>query len=79
MATEYATCEVWVTVDENGDYSAGDSQDHASEQYIDRVQGLDHVAGLRRVCLTVRVPLPKVIEASVEVVADEADPVVTVK
>lgn len=53
-----ATCELWIVVDEDGDYAAADDRDAAEERYRDCI-GSDAGKPLRVVCLKVNVPEPK--------------------
>ena len=70
MATNYTTVEVWVCVDGDGDFGIGRDADAACTNYDDEVGGGTD-CGRRMVKLTVKVPLPTVIELSGEVAADE--------
>lgn len=72
MATEYVTVEVWVMVDEVGQYVAHEDEGALPETWTDRIGNLEDCEGVRRVKLTVKVPLPTVIELSGEVTADES-------
>lgn len=78
MATAYTTVEIWVTVDQDGDYECGSDQGVADERFEENIGELAAAAGLRRVKLSVTVPLPRVIEIAAVVECDEADPTVTV-
>ncbi len=62
MAAQMVEVEVWVLVDDSGDYVASHDSDALKEAYEDKVQEIGEAAGLRRVKLTVKVPLPKPIE-----------------
>lgn len=68
MATQYATVEVVVVVSEDGDYVVAKDDDAAQELFDDEVGGYCR----RTVRLTVKVPLPAVIEMAGEAPADEA-------
>lgn len=70
--------EVWVVVDENGDYSTGNDGDQAAERYGEEIGGDQGTIGLRRVKLTITVPLPAPIELTAEVSAEETAGMVTV-
>lgn len=72
MATTYKTVEVWVLIDEDGDYEVGASAEEAATRYADTVAQPDGERGMRRVKLAVRVPLPTPIELSGEVACEEA-------
>lgn len=72
MATQYATVEVWVMVDAAGDYVAHSDADSLAEVWEERIGDVKDAEGFRRVKLTVKVPLPTVIELAGEVTADEA-------
>ena len=71
MATKYALVEVWVAVDENGDYVAHHDPAELSQAYEDAVRPVAEAEGMRRVKLTVKVPLPEVIELTGEVAVEE--------
>lgn len=70
MAVQYTTVEVWVCVDSDGDYRVGCDEDGAVTAYDEEVGGTD---GRRMVKLTVKVPLPTVIELAGEVTCDESE------
>ena len=55
-------CEVWLLVDEDGDYVSSTDPDLLAEQYEESVGEIDKAQGLRRIKLTVEVPLPTVCE-----------------
>lgn len=73
MATKYTTVEVWVMVDDGGDAVATHDPDRLAEMYEECVQEVSLAGGLRRVKLTVKVPLPTVIELTGEVTVDEME------
>ena len=50
---------VWVLVDENGDYVASDAIGHATERYDEQIGADRDVTELRRVKVTLTVPVPK--------------------
>lgn len=56
-----ATVEVWVIVDEAGEYAAGHTAEAAAEDYEARHQELKAVA-TRRVKVTLTVPRPETVE-----------------
>jgi hypothetical protein len=59
-----AECEVWVLIDENGDYSVGKDQEQAQEDY----DGNINAPGAKRmVKLTIKIPLPVPVEVTVNV------------
>lgn len=70
MATEFVELEIWVVVDENGDYAAGTNREEA-EASFDNDIGCDQSTASRRIKLTVKVPLPKPIEITGEVNVNE--------
>lgn len=73
MAVAYKELVVWVVVDEDGDYDCAGDADDAAARYSENVCDPTGIPrGLRRVKLTVKVPLPQTIELSGEVVADES-------
>ena len=72
MATTYKTVDVWVVVDEDGDYDCGVDAGLAAENYANNIMTPDGTKGMRVVKLSVRVPLPTPIELTGEVVSDES-------
>ena len=63
-------CEVWIIVNEDGEYVAHEDEEQAGERFTDDcTQGI----GTRRVKVTVRVPLPLPILATATV--EEEEPV----
>lgn len=70
MATTYTTIEIWVLIDEQGDYAVGNDAETASQRFTDDV-GDDLALGRRMVKLTVKVPLPTTIELTGEVEIEE--------
>lgn len=73
-----AEIEVWVVVDEDGNYAAGVTEDDSATKYRDEVGEPDGSCGYRRVKLTVTVPLPEVIEVAVTVPDTEGVPTATI-
>lgn len=73
-----ASLEVWICVDDNGDYATGNDVESARGEYENTVQPLADAGGFRLVCISVSVPLPTAIEASVNVPESDETPVVTV-
>lgn len=71
MKTEYAEIEVWVIVNESGEYDVGTDCDNAAERYAENIGGETGAVGIRQVRVTLKVPLPKVIELNAEVTAEE--------
>jgi len=72
---QYVTATVWILVDENGDYVASHDEAKVGEVYDEQIQdrsGLDNPIGFRRVKVSVRVPIPAVIELSTTVEEDHA-------
>lgn len=55
--------EVWVVVDESGDYRAGEDASTAAERFNDDI-GNDGTTPTRLVCVKLKVPAPKPIELS---------------
>jgi hypothetical protein len=72
MAATYKTIEVWVVIDQDGDYAAGADRTAADEQFEATVNDFASSDGIRRVRVSVRVPLPTVLEVSAEVSEDDA-------
>ncbi len=66
MAAQMIEIEVWVKVNENGEYEVGTSGDEAKDRFEENI-GDDGTQGMRFVKLTVKVPLPVTIEISGEV------------
>ena len=64
---KFQTIEVWVVVDEQGDYECAADFDAAAERFDENVGGN---GGRRVVKLSVKVPLPTPIELPGEVEAD---------
>lgn len=58
--------EIWVVVDDDGNYAFGCDQDQAREAYEEDFSGLCR----RAVCVTLKVPTPKPIEVTGEVPAE---------
>lgn len=54
--------EVWVLIDESGDYVAWHDADTIHEQYDAEVGGDRDTLSMRRVKVTLTVPLPKPVE-----------------
>jgi phosphoenolpyruvate carboxylase len=76
MPAKFAECEVWVLVDESGDYVCAKQSDDLSQLYEDEMGEVE--LGRRYVKLTVRVPLPTPIEITADVPAEEGEPSVRV-
>ena len=70
MATAYETVEIWVAVDESGEFGVGRDAESAEQNYQDDI-GNGAETGRRFVKLTVKVPLPTVIEIAGEVAVSE--------
>ncbi len=73
MATQHAEIEVWVLVDSDGDYETATTEETARERFEENVGNLNERAGSRLVKLTVKVPLPTVIELAGEVMCEESE------
>lgn len=72
------TLDVWVVVDEQGDYAVGTTDEHAAERYREEIGEPDAgTLGFRRVKVAVSVPLPEAVELAVSVPADEPPAVTT--
>lgn len=68
-----ATVEVWVVVDEDGDYAVGTGDDHAAERYREEIGDCEAgTRGMRRVKVLLTVPLPAPIKLAVTAPADDA-------
>ncbi len=59
--------EVWIVIDENGDYAVAATQEAAVERFADEVGG---ELATRQVKVTLKVPLPKPLEMTGEVPAE---------
>lgn len=59
--------EVWLVVDESGDYVVAKDQSEAAELFENEVGGSEP---RRQVCVKLRVPAPKVVELVGEVPAE---------
>lgn len=57
-----AECEVFLFVDQGGDYAVGNSENAAKEKYEDDIGPLEDCTGFRMVRLVVQVPLPEMVE-----------------
>ena len=64
-----ALCEVFLVIDQAGDYAVGNSPEAAREKYAEDIGELSEAEGFRMVKLAVRVPLPELVELAVEVPA----------
>lgn len=56
------TIELWVCVDENGDYAVGKDRDQSQENYAGEIG--DDSAGRRYITVLLTVPLPNPIEVA---------------
>lgn len=66
MAVQTCDVEVWVMVNDQGEYVAHEDNDQLAEAYGERIGELNEAGGIRRVKVKVRVPLPEVIEVEAE-------------
>jgi hypothetical protein len=57
MAVQYVTADVWVLVDQDGNYAAVEDGGDVRERYAEQVQPVEEADGLRLVKVSVRVPL----------------------
>lgn len=71
MATRYEEIEIWVLVNEVGDYVASDDADLLNERFEECIGDVSDQQGLRRVKVTLKVPVPTVLEVSGEVAVSE--------
>lgn len=60
--TKYVTVQVWVVLDERGDYECGADLDVARDRYEESAGGDVADLGIRHVKLVVKVPLPETIK-----------------
>ena len=65
-------CEIYVVIDQSGDYAVGNSADAAREKYEEDIGGLNECEGFRIVRMKVNVPLPEVVELTGTVPAQGA-------
>lgn len=72
MAQPTTTVEVWIVVDSCGDYVVAKDEADLNDVYESDIQALGDAEGLRRVKVTLTVPLPVVVELSGTVPADGA-------
>lgn len=79
MTTEYATVEVFVMVDADGQYVAHEDAGELAAAYGERIGEIGEQDGYRTVQLTVRVPLPQCIVLTGEVTVDESATGLTVR
>lgn len=71
------TVEVWVKVDQDGDYEVGTTSEETATRFTEIV-GDDTERGVRMVKLMVTIPLPECIEVAVDVPDTEGVPTVSV-
>jgi len=71
MAQQTCECECWICVDAEGQYAVGSDEASAREKYTEDVGDLSEVDGFRLVKVSLTVPLPKPIELSGVVAAEE--------
>jgi hypothetical protein len=69
--------EVWVKVDQDGDYEVGTGSEDAAARFTENI-GDDLERGTRMVKLAITVPLPSPIEITAEVPDAEGEPTVSV-
>ncbi|VTT99059.1 unnamed protein product [Gemmataceae bacterium] len=69
MATMHEV-EVWVMLNDQGEYVAHEDADELAAEYAERVGEASEAGGIRRVRLTVKVPLPEPIELTGEAAAE---------
>ncbi len=71
MTTKYAEVVVWVMVDSDGNAVAIEDGGDLLDRYEEQVQDVKNAEGWRQVKVTVRVPLPTVIELEAEAAVEE--------
>lgn len=59
-------CEVWLCVDQAGDYAVGVDAESARSAYAENIGALEDTEGHRMVKVIVTVPLPEVVELAGE-------------
>ena len=62
MAQQTTTVEVWILVDSNGDYAIAKDSSDLADAYEQDIQACSDAEGLRRVKVTLTVPLPEPVE-----------------
>ena len=73
--TDKVTCEIFLVVDEGGDYAVAPDQGEAEEAYCEQISGS---GPLRIVKITVKVTPPQVAETEIDI-PDEAGEIKQVK
>ena len=68
--SQTVTADVYLIVDDCGDYAVGNSPEAAREKYEECVQPLADCGGFLLVKLAVEGPLPEVVELAIDVPAD---------
>ncbi len=71
--------EVWVVVDEQGDYAVGRDGPDCTERYEETIQPCADACGLRYVKVLLEVPLPALVEMSGTVPVDAPAGLLSVK
>lgn len=69
MATEMLEVEVWVKVNESGEYDVGHDEDTANDRFRENV---DSVTACRLVRMVVKVPKPRPLTVKVELPDDQS-------
>ena len=72
--TNTAQVEIFIVVDEDGDFEVANDQELAFERYNDEING-DYATQCFKLNLTI--PLPKIIEASAEISDSETTATIT--
>jgi hypothetical protein len=67
---EIATCEVYVVIDQSGDYATGKTPEAAREQFEEDIGPLSDCESFRCVKVLLRVPLPEMPVLTGDVPAD---------
>jgi hypothetical protein len=70
MAQQTTEVTVWVLVDSCGDYAVAKEADGLNDAYEQDIGSISDAEGLRRVKVTLTVPLPVVVELTGTVPAD---------
>lgn len=55
-------CEIWLMLDSDGNYAVASSSDSLAERYEEDIGQCSDAGGLRRVKVSLTVPLPEVVE-----------------
>lgn len=71
--------EVWVMVDESGDYVIAKSREELKEKWEEEMGDFDGTVATRQIRAVIKVPLPQVIELEAEVAEEPTEAELKVK